>query len=98
MSEQVETLTQVASEIVASRKALVEQLEGAKLQLEVGAAQLKKFDTLIATLQVAIDTPAVLEAALVQEAANATISPPGPAAASNEAAPGIAAESAQAAG
>lgn len=97
MSEQLENLTQVATELVAQRKSLFEQLDGLKVQQEVGAAQLKKFDTLIAVLQVAVDTPAVLDAALTQEAANATVSPSGPAEAANEAAAGITPEAAPAA-
>jgi hypothetical protein len=90
-SPQVETLNQILTDVVANRKNLASQLETQQQQIEVGTAQLAKFDTLIATLQVALDTPASMEAILQQEAANAVVSPTDAAAASNDAAAGASA-------
>jgi hypothetical protein len=75
MTTQSDTLNQILTDVVANRKNLASQIETQQQQLEIGQAQLGKFDTLIATLQVALDTPAVLEAATQQEAANAIVSP-----------------------
>jgi hypothetical protein len=77
MSQQLETLAQVLKDITANRKALADQTDTQRQQVEVGVAQLAKFDTLIATLQVVVESPNVLEAILTQEAANATVSPTG---------------------
>src|SRR5271168_3695860 len=94
---QIETLEQILKDVIANRKVLADQLETQKQQAEVGVAQLGKFDTLIATLQVTLNSPAVLDAASVQEAANATVSPTGAGSAANEPAAPAPAESAQAA-
>jgi len=93
-----DTLNQVLTDIVANRKNLANQLDTQRQQIEIGEAQLGKFDTLIATLQVSLDTPAVLDQIAQQEAANALVSPTDAAPiadAANDKAP---AESAQAAG
>ena len=95
---QLETVNQVIKDIVANRKNLADQVEVQKQQVEVGIAQLAKFDSLISVLQVASNSPKVLEAALVQEAANATVSPTGESAAANEPAADTAPQSAVAAG
>ncbi|MFI5397588.1 MAG: hypothetical protein ACHQ9S_18785 [Candidatus Binatia bacterium] len=95
---QVETLTQVIKDIVQNRKNLADQIVTQKLQVEVGEAQLVKFDSLIAVLQVASNSPKVLEAALVQEAANATVSPTGESTAANEPAADVASAPAKVAG
>ncbi len=87
MSQQIETINQVLVDIVANRKNLASQIETQKQQVEIGIAQLAKFDTLIAVLQVSADSPAVLEAAQTQEAANATVSPTGAPETANDAAP-----------
>lgn len=84
MTTQSDTLNQILTDVVANRKNLASQIETQQQQLEIGQAQLGKFDTLIATLQVALDTPAVLEAATQQEAANAIVSPTTAPAAANE--------------
>jgi hypothetical protein len=94
-SNQVESLNQILTDVVANRKALANQVETQKQQVEIGLAQLVKFDTLISLLQVGLDSPVVLEAAATQEAANATISPIGAGAAANEAAALLAGQSAQ---
>lgn len=95
-STQVETLNQILTDVVANRKRLADETDTHRQQIEIGEAQLGKFDTLIALLQVGLDTPAYLGAATVQEAANATVSPTGAAAAANEAAAVPAQESGQA--
>jgi hypothetical protein len=77
MSQQSDTLNQILVDVVANRKNLAAQIDTQKQQVEVGIAQLAKFDVLIATLQVTLDSDDVLAAAATQEAANATVSPTG---------------------
>ena len=48
---QLETVNQVIKDIVANRKNLADQVEVQKQQVEVGIAQLAKFDSLIAVLR-----------------------------------------------
>lgn len=83
---QQETLNQILTDVLANRKNLADQIETQKQQQEVGVAQLAKFDTLIATLQVVTLAPNVMEAVLTQEAANALVSPTDAAAPANDAA------------
>lgn len=82
---QAETLNQILTDVIANRKNLADQIATQKQQQEVGEAQLAKFDTLIATLQVVTLAPNVMDAVLTQEAANALVSPTGAATAANEA-------------
>jgi hypothetical protein len=98
MSQSIETLTQVLNDVAANRKNLAEQLDTQRQQIEVGEAQLIKFDTLIAALQVAVSAPNVMELIEQQEAANAIVSPTGAAGIPDAAAGNAANESAQAAG
>lgn len=93
---QSDTLNQILVDVIANRKNLADQLANQKQQLEVGEAQLTKFDTLIASLQVVTMAPNVLDAIAQQEAANALVSPTGAATAANDAAPAALPESAQA--
>ncbi len=93
---QAETLNQILTDVLANRKSLADQIETQKQQQEVGIAQLAKFDTLIATLQVVTLAPNVMEAVLTQEAANALVSPTGAAPASNDAAAVTAGQSTEA--
>lgn len=82
---QTETLNQILTDVLANRKNLADQRETHKQQVEIATAQLAKFDTLIATLQVVTLAPNVLDAVIQQEAANAIVSPTGAAAAANDA-------------
>lgn len=71
----IDTFNQILTDVVANRKNLVNQLDTQRQQIEIGEAQVAKFDTLIASLQVTLDTPAILAAIEAQEAANALVSP-----------------------
>lgn len=82
---QAETLNQILTDVLANRKNLADQVDSQKQQVEVGEAQLTKFDTLIATLQVVALAPNVMDAVVQQEAANALVSPTGAASAANDA-------------
>lgn len=95
-TQQTETLNQILTDVLANRKNLADQVANQKQQVEVGEAQLTKFDTLIATLQVVTLAPNVLEAVSEQEAANALVSPTSAAGASDSAAPAVESEQAQA--
>lgn len=81
---QTDTLNQILTDVLANRKNLSDQRDQHIMQTEIAAAQLAKFDTLIATLQVVTLAPNVLEAVVQQEAANAIVSPTGAAAAAND--------------
>lgn len=95
-TKQSETLNQILNDVIANRKNLADQVATQRQQVEVGVAQLEKFDTLIATLQIATLAPNVLDAVAEQEAANALVSPTGAAGAANESAPAVESEQAQA--
>lgn len=96
-TKQTETLNQILTDVMANRKNLADQISTQRQQVEVGVAQLEKFDTLIATLQVVGMAPNVLDAVIEQEAANALVSPTGAAGATDGAAPAVESEQAQAA-
>lgn len=83
---QSQTLEQILTDVLANRKNLADQVANQRQQIDVGVAQLAKFDTLIATLQVTLLAPNVLDAVLTQEAANAVVSPTGASGAANDAA------------
>lgn len=96
MTKQADTLNQILTDVSANRKNLADQIATQKQQIEVASAQLEKFDTLIATLQVVALAPNVLDAVVEQEAANAIVSPTGAAPAANDVAAAAVVESAQA--
>lgn len=81
MSDTKETLSQVIDDIIKNRANLANQVVQNKQSVEVGEAQLVKFDTLIASLQVALNMEGFMDAVAIQEAANA--------AASNDSSPSI---------
>lgn len=82
---QTDTLNQILTDVLANRKNLSDQRDQHLMQAEIAVAQLAKFDTLIATLQVVTLAPNVLEAVVQQEAANAIVSPTSAPAAANDA-------------
>jgi hypothetical protein len=96
MLKQSETLSQILTDVLANRKNLADQVATQRQQVEVGVAQLEKFDTLIATLQVVALAPNVMDAVIEQEAANAIVSPTGAEGEANESASSAPQESAQA--
>lgn len=87
MSNTKETLSHVMADIIANRKNLSDQLNTQKQQLEVGEAQLVKFDQLIATLQVASSSDELVaqidDQAAVNAAAGTNAAPSLPAAANS---------------
>jgi hypothetical protein len=95
-TKQSETLNQILTDVIANRKNLSDQIGTQKQQLEIGVAQLEKFDTLIASLQVTLQAPNVLDAVAQQEAANAVVSPIGAEGAANDVASPAVEESAKA--
>jgi hypothetical protein len=98
MSQTKETLTQVLTDVLANRVNLSNQLDQQKQQLEIGQAQLDKFDILIASLQTSVANDTALEAIDTQHAANkavSSISPTGPAANDQAPAAGTEAEAAK---
>ena len=82
MSATKETLSQVMTDVIANRANLASQLATQKQQLEIGQAQLVKFDQLIASLQIVTADDDLLSAVDDQHAANAAVadsgSPTGP--------------------
>lgn len=96
MTPQSETINQVLTDVIANRKNLADQVATQKQQVEVGIAQLAKFDTLIAALQVVQLAPNVMDAIIQQEAANAIVSPTGASGAANDTAPGAVDQSTEA--
>lgn len=83
-----ETLQGVLNDIVTNRKALADQITAQTAQIAAGQAQLTKFDTLIATLQVALADEQSIGNVVVQQGANAVSPTP---AASSAPAPAAAA-------
>lgn len=83
-NKHTETLSQILADVMANRKNLADQVATQRQQIEVGVAQLEKFDTLIATLQVVALAPNVMDAVIEQEAANAIVSPTGAEGAAND--------------
>lgn len=81
-------LAGVLDNVIENAKSLAKQIDEQSAQLEAGKAQLSKFATLIAGLQVAISDEKILEAVQAQAGANALVSPPLPAAANDQAAAG----------
>jgi cell division septum initiation protein DivIVA len=72
-----ETLAFVLDDIIKNRAQLANQVAQQEQQIEVGKAQLVKFDTLIATLQVASSTDAHIAQVDEQAAANIAASDAG---------------------
>lgn len=66
----IATLTQILSDVQNNRNSLASQVDTQKQQVEIGVAQLAKFDTLIAALQTVIVDEQALENIVVQQAAN----------------------------
>jgi len=66
-----ETLAQVLDDVVRNRAQLANQVVQQEQQIEVGKAQLVKFDTLIAALQVSVGSDENLAIVEQQTAANA---------------------------
>jgi cell division septum initiation protein DivIVA len=98
MSATKENLDALLNDIVNNRKHLANQVEQSKQSMEVGIAQLAKFDVLIATLQLAQSNGTMIEQIETQAAANAAVSndssPTVPASAPSAADAGVASEAA----
>lgn len=90
MSQEVkQTLNDVLQNILQNHAQLKKQIEDQEAQINGGKDQLAKFDVLIASLQVAIQTDSHLTAVVTQAGANALFSPTVPAAASNDGVAGV---------
>jgi hypothetical protein len=74
MSNTKETLSYVIDDIIKNRAQLANQVVQQEQQIEVGKAQLVKFDALIAALQVATSSDAHLAQVDEQAAANTAVS------------------------
>lgn len=95
MSQEVkQTLNEILENILQNHAALQKQINDQLAQLAGGQEQLRKFDVLIASLQVAIQTGSHLEAVVTQAGANALFSPTLPASASNDGVAGVDVETA----
>lgn len=74
MSETKQKLTKVLNDLIANRKNLVGQMDAQKQQREVNESQLDHFDTVIATLKVALnDQSGVAITAIELEALTPTL-------------------------
>ena len=82
-----ELLTDVLSNVIQNAAGLKAQIAQQEEQIAGGKAQLTKFDSLIATLQVSLQNDNVMAAIDTQAAANALISPTDASGAANDAAP-----------
>lgn len=80
-----EILQGILGEVIQSAAALKAQIKGQEDQIAAGQAQMVKFDSLIASLQVSIGNDNVLTAIEAQAAANALVSPTSAAPAANDA-------------
>lgn len=86
MSEQVKaSLAAVLENVIQNSAVLKKQIEEERTKILAGEDQLAKFDTLIASLQVAINDEKTLEAVAAQAGANALVSPTLPAGGADEA-------------
>lgn len=92
----LDNVLQSSAQLKAQVASVPAQIDQLREQVFAGERQLRMFESLIASLQVAVNDEKLLESIAVQESANATISPPSPAGAPVEAPAGFAGEPAQA--
>jgi hypothetical protein len=86
MTEQVKANLQgVLDNVIQNSAQLKKQIEDQEAQIAGGKDQLAKFESLIASLQVAINDEKLLEAVQAQAGANALVSPTLPAGSADQA-------------